>query len=153
MIRNALLIGIASAALGCNRTKELGSEASIRASRSTTSSCHPADDEGAHYLRVIRQTVAHEGLRATFHLPHVDPAEVRLISDTAICEQAGRAFDSLARTWVPKKPSPGWSSYGPLYVFQIGNSYGVVDLNSPNDSDCDFIWYFGPGWKYSGVGC
>ena len=153
MTRNALLIAVASAALGCNGKKEPGSEAKSGALRPTKSSCNAADEEGAHFLRVIRQTVAHEGLRTKFHLPHVDSAEVRLATDPSVCEQAGRAFDSLVRTWATKKPSPSESSYGPLYVFQIGNSYGVVELNSANESDCDFIWFFAPGWKYSGVGC
>jgi hypothetical protein len=102
---------------------------------------------------VIRQTLAHDGLRATFHLPAVKPEDVRLITDPAVCARAGRAFDSLARAWVPKKPPASESHYRPLYIFQVGKSYGVVDLNSPNESDCDFISFFESGWKYSGVAC
>jgi hypothetical protein len=152
MGRNALLTGLACVALACSR-KEDPLPQTQAASQPIQSTCRRPNDVSAHFLGVILETVADEGLRARFHLPAVKPAEVHLISDPGVCAEAGRALDSLARTWVPTKPPPTEASYGPLLVFRIGSSYAVVDPNSSNDSDCDILLFFSSGWKYSGVGC
>ena len=153
MLRHAVLATLTCVALGCNRKDSSRPKVQIAGSPSIESTCHVADSESEHFLRVIRATVAHEGLRATFHLSEVKPEEVRLIPDPVVCAAAGRAFDSLARVWVPKKPPASEAHYGPLYVFQVGRSYAVVDPNSPNESDCDLIFVFDSGWKYSGTAC
>jgi len=153
MIRKALLVGFCWVALGCSRKGDPLPQTQAAWSRPTQSTCRRSSSVSAHFLGVIRETVADEGLRAKFDLPAVKPDEVHLISDPEVCAEAGRALDSLARPWVPKKPPPTEASYGPVLVFQIGRSYAVVDPNSSNESDCDILLFFSAEWKYSGVGC
>jgi hypothetical protein len=114
--------------------------------------CHAASGDSDHFLRVVRTMMAsdQQPIRTRFSLPLVTPSQVVLVSDPAVCARAGQALDSLANRWVPRSP-PLPPSTVPLYVFQVGGSYGVVDLASLNANDGDFIFFFGSLWNYSGV--
>lgn len=62
--------------------------------------------------------------------------------------RAGQAMDAYARTI---DPAPRPASAIPLFVFQIGTSFAVVDLLSPNDNDADFMYFFSPTWDFKGT--
>lgn len=112
--------------------------------------CRPRDEDSDHFLRVINLMMRPEwaSYRASFGLPFVTPKQIVLVSDSTVCANAGRAMDAFARTIDPAPRAP---STIPLFVFQIGTSYAVVDLLSPNTNDADFIYFFDSMWNYKGV--
>jgi hypothetical protein len=115
--------------------------------------CHAASGDSNHFLRVINamMTADQQPLRTTFGLPLVTSSQITLVTDPTVCGRAGQALDSLARAWVPTSPGLPPSTT-PLYVFQIGTSYGLVDLESANENDADFIYFFGSLWNHTGIG-
>jgi hypothetical protein len=112
--------------------------------------CRAADTNSAHFLRIINMMMSpeHSASRTGHSLPLVTSAQITLVTDSTLCSTAGQAMDSVshARDGVTRPPSTI-----PLYVFQIGTSYAVVDLLSPNDNDADFIYFFGASWNFTGV--
>lgn len=117
---------------------------------SAQSRCRAADTDSNHFLRVINRMMGSDwaAYRTSFSLPLVTPTQITLASDSTVCARADQAMDAHART---VDPAPRPASTIPLYVFQIGTSYAVVDLLSPNDNDADFIYFFGPSWNFTGV--
>lgn len=115
--------------------------------------CHAASGDSDHFLRVIQAMMAadQQPVRTSFSLPLVTSSQISLVSDPSVCARAGQALDSLANAWVPRSP-PLPPSTTSLYVFQIGTSYAVVDLISPNENDADFVYFFDSLWSYTGVG-
>ena len=113
--------------------------------------CRPSGWESAQYRGVLQRLMDADqaNFRAQHKVPLVDPNSITLVSDPAVCEQAGRAMDSFARTIDPHgKHKP---STIPLYVYQVGEMHVVVDLLSPNDNDADFLYFFDDSWKSAGV--
>ncbi len=115
--------------------------------------CHPADSQSQHFIRVIKamMTPEHAPLRTHFRLPLVPPERITIETDPAVCARAGQAIDSLGRSWVPNAPVLPRSTI-PLYVVRVGTSYVVIDLISQNDNDGEFFFYFGPSWNHTGIG-
>lgn len=114
--------------------------------------CHAASRDSDHFIRVINAMMApdQQPVRTRFGLSLVTSSQITLASDPTVCTRAGQALDSLARAWVPTSPGLPPSTT-PLYVFQIGTSYGVVDLDSVNENDADFIYFFGTLWNHTGT--
>jgi len=112
--------------------------------------CRAADTNSAHFLRVINMMMSpeHAASRTAYSLPLVASAQIALVSDSTVCARAGQAMDAFARTVDSTSRPP---STLPLFVFQIGTSYAVVDLLSPNDEDADFIYFFGSSWNFTGT--
>ncbi len=114
------------------------------------SRCRPHDEDSDHFLRVMNLMMgpSHAGYRTSLSIPLVTAAQITLVTDSTVCARAGQAMDALART---VDPAPRPPSTIPLFVFQIGTSYAVIDLLSPNDNDADFIYFFDPSWNFTGV--
>ena len=119
-------------------------------SASAQSRCRAADTNSAHFVRIFNLMMMpeHSISRTSNHLPLVKSSQITLVTESTVCSRAGQAMDSLghARDGVTRPPSTI-----PLFVFQIGTSYAVVDLLSPNDNDADLIYFFGPSWNFSGI--
>jgi len=117
---------------------------------SAQSRCRPADTNSDHFVRIFNLMMLpeHTATRTRKSLPLVTSAQITVVTDSTVCSRAGQAMDSLgyARDGVTRPPSTI-----PLYVFQIGASYAVVDLLSPNDNDADLIYFFGPSWNSTGI--
>jgi hypothetical protein len=122
----------------------------ITASASAQSRCRGADTDSDHFIRVINLMMGPNWTeyRTSFRLPLVTSAQVTLVSDSTVCARAGQAMDAHALT---VDPAPRPRSTIPLFVFQIGTSYAVVNLLSPNETDADFIYFFGPSWNFTGT--
>lgn len=115
--------------------------------------CRAADSHSQHFIRVMQAMMApeHGPIRTSFALPLVSPSQIVLETDPVVCARAGEALDSLGRTWDPNAPVLPPDTIA-LYVIRVGTSYAVIDLESQNDNDADFIFYFGPTWNHTGVG-
>jgi len=115
--------------------------------------CRAADSESQHFIRVIQamMTPGSEAHRADRGLPLVSPSQVVLETDPVVCARAGQALAALGRTWDPNAPVLPPSTIA-LYVIRVGTSYAVIGLESPNDNDADFFFYFGPAWNHTGIG-
>jgi hypothetical protein len=117
---------------------------------SAQSTCRAADGESARFLGVLtRMMQADEaGLRTSMSVSLVDTSQIVLVTNSTVCVQAGQALDSLAYAINPVTHSPASI---PLFVFQIGTSYAIVDLLSPNANDAEFIHFFSSSWQYTGT--
>ncbi len=136
-----LQIGIAVLCLAALTSSDLNGQ----------TTCRAADEDSDHFLRVLKASNNNPVLRARFSLPLVTPTQITLVSDPVVCARAGEAMIALARTWVPTAPD-GPPPTTPLYVFRVGTSYAVVNLDSGNTADADFIFYFSPTWNHTGIG-
>jgi hypothetical protein len=117
------------------------------------STCHTADDNSSRVIYILNRIMASDlsAGRDSLGLPLVSPSEVTLVTDSVVCARAGQATDSLVRVWNPTTQVPP-NSTNPLYVFKIGTSYGVLDLNSPNEgAHYLFLLFFGALWNYSSM--
>lgn len=115
--------------------------------------CHPSDDNSSRVISMINglMTPALSAGRDSAGLPLATPAEIMLVTDSVVCARAGRAVDSVVRVWNPNTQVPPGST-APLYVFKIGSSFGVLDLNSPNqDAHRIFLLFFSALWGYSSM--
>jgi hypothetical protein len=115
--------------------------------------CHPSDDNSSRVISVINGLMAPalSAGRDSAGLPLATSAEIMLVTDSVVCARAGRAVDSVVRVWNPNTQVPPGST-APLYVFKIGSSFGVLDLNSPNqDAHRIFLLFFSALWGYSSM--
>jgi hypothetical protein len=89
-------------------------------------------------------------LRNGLGLPLATSSEITLVSDSTICAHAGVAIDSVALDSDPTQMlSP--ASSAPLYVFRIGQAFGVFDGTVHNDHFA-FMFFFGPVWEFLSIG-
>jgi hypothetical protein len=86
--------------------------------------------------------------RAKLQMPLVSSSAITLVTDATVCAQAGLAADSIFKVWEPTATLGPTTD--PIYVIKIGTSYAVADLNSPDTSDGDWVFIFGPLWEYRG---
>jgi hypothetical protein len=112
--------------------------------------CHRADVNSAAFIKGLNAMMdsSQRAFRAKLKMPLVASSTIALVSDPKICARAGFAADSIFKVWEPTaKLGP---THNPLYVIKIGTSFAVADLNSPSDSDGDWVFIFGPSWEYRG---
>ncbi|MGI8400220.1 MAG: hypothetical protein ACR2NS_01265 [Gemmatimonadaceae bacterium] len=112
--------------------------------------CRTAGWESDQFKGILTRAMDSDmvDFRARYSLPLVTPAQITFVSDSTVCARAGAAMDAFASTFdTTARPA----STVPLYVFQVGTSFAVVDLLTPNKSDADFIYFFGPSWNFTGV--
>jgi hypothetical protein len=114
-----------------------------------SATCHVADDFSNHLVAMIQSLMVprDSALRRILGVPLVSTSQVTLVTDSVVCAQAGQAVDSVGRLFAPNEPEPAASS-DPLYVVQIGSSFGVLDKNGPIPQHYYHIMYFGPAWEY-----
>lgn len=125
---------------------------SLSSSVQAQATCKSADEMSNHFGKVLIQMMSadYAAGRAKLGLQQVDSTQITLVSDPAVCAQAGQALDSLSQSWTPASP-PRPSSAPALYVFLVGSSYAVVYLPPDNEDDADFIFIFGSTWNYTGT--
>lgn len=63
--------------------------------------------------------------------------------------RAGHAVDSPFTALDPTDPAIPTTA--PLYVFKLGASYALADLNQPNPRRHTPVFIFGPAWEYRGL--
>jgi len=119
-------------------------------SASSQQTCHGADVNSAAFIKGLNAMMdtSQSGFRASLQMPLVTASAITLVTDPAVCAQAGFAADSIFKVWAPSAILPATTA--PIYVIKIGTSYAVVDLNSPDTSDGDWVFIFGPLWEYRG---
>jgi hypothetical protein len=126
--------------------------ASLIAFHSVTSqqTCHGTDVHSAQFIKTLSAMMdtSRSAMRARLQLPLVSPAQIMVVNDAAVCAQAGLAADSIFKVWEPTATLQPTTD--PIYVIRVGTSYAVADLNSPNDSEFDWVFIFGPLWEYRG---
>lgn len=112
--------------------------------------CHGPDVNSAHFIGGIKAMMdtSRSAIRARLQIPLVSPSAISLVTDPAVCAQAGFAADSIFKVWEPTQTLDPTTA--PIYVIKIGTSFAVADLNNPDDSDFDFVFIFGPLWEYRG---
>lgn len=112
--------------------------------------CKTADAVSSEAIRILKIMMGPDqaAARTKFGLPLVDPSQITLATNSTLCGQAGTALDSLATAWTGTTPA---ASTAPLYVFQIGTTFAVVDPGDLGRSDHDYVWFFGASWNYKGV--
>jgi hypothetical protein len=115
--------------------------------------CHPSDNNSSRVISMINGLMASSlsAGRDSAGLPLASPNEIMLVTDSVVCARAGRAVDSVMGVWNPSTQVPPGSTT-PLYVFKIGSSFGVLDLNSPNeDAHRIFLLLFSGFRRYSSM--
>jgi hypothetical protein len=112
--------------------------------------CHGPDVNSAHFIQTLNAMMdtSQSAFRAKLQMPLVSSSAITLVTDPALCAQAGFAADSVFKVWEPTVTLDPTTD--PIYVIKIGTSYAVADLNNPDDSDFDFVFIFGPLWEYRG---
>jgi hypothetical protein len=112
--------------------------------------CHGPDVNSASFIKGLNAMMdsSQSAFRASLQMPLVTSSAIALVTDAAVCAQAGFAADSIFKVWEPTATLG--PSTDPIYVIKIGTSYAVVDLNSPDTSDGDWVFIFGPLWEYRG---
>src|SRR6185503_7039789 len=113
-------------------------------------SCRAANAESDRFLGVLNRMMQDDeaDLRTSLSVPLVNSSQITLVSDSTACALAGQAIDSLAHAINPVQHTPASI---PLFVFQIGTSYAIVDLLSTNGNDAEFIHFFSTSWQYTGT--
>ncbi len=112
--------------------------------------CKGADSTSARVIALINKLMAGDqaAARAKFALPLVTSSQIALSANPTLCAQAGTAANALTATWTGTTPP---TSSAPLYVFQIGSTFAVVDPAAIGEDPYDVIWFFGVSWNYSGL--
>jgi hypothetical protein len=105
------------------------------------STCHPADGVTQQYRSIIGATITDDYRRRAFRLDSVNSEDVRLVSDPTVCAKAGRVLAAMK-----KRPSRSYA--GPLNVYQVGTSFGVIDEHT--GGDYDGVYFFDSNWRLSG---
>jgi hypothetical protein len=84
-----------------------------------TAPCHQPDSASAQIITYLDGIMSQDSAeRHALRLPIATPAQISLVSDTAICARAGAVLDSVRIDSDPNQPSPPPSG-APLYVFTI----------------------------------
>jgi hypothetical protein len=112
--------------------------------------CHTADLNSAHFIATLNAMMdtSRSAFRAKLQMPLVSSSAITLVTDPAVCAQAGFAADSIFKVWEPTATLDPTTD--PIYVIKIGTSYAVADLNNTDDSEFDWVFIFGPLWEYRG---
>jgi hypothetical protein len=112
--------------------------------------CHGPDVNSATFIKGLNAMMdtSQIAFRASLQMPLVTSSAIALVTDAAVCAQAGFAADSIFKVWAPSATLNPTTA--PIYVIKIGTSYAVVDLNSADTSDGDWVFIFGPLWEYRG---
>lgn len=112
--------------------------------------CHGPDVNSAHFIQGLNALMdtSQSAFRAKLQMPLVSSSAITLVTDPAVCAQAGFAADSIFKVWEPTATLDPITD--PIYVIKIGTSYAVADLNNPGDNHFDFVIIFGPLWEYRG---
>jgi hypothetical protein len=113
--------------------------------------CHAGDMNSARFNQSLGSMMASDAsaFRAKLQMPLVPSSQIFLVSNPTTCARAGLAADSIVKVWVPNATHP--PTIAPLYVIQIGDSFAVADLNSPQSGgEYGMLFIFGPLWEYRG---
>jgi hypothetical protein len=112
--------------------------------------CHGADANSDLFIKslIALMDSSHSATRAKLRLPTVNTSAIKLVTNGSVCARAGLAADSIFKVWEPTAVLGPTTD--PIYVIRVGASYAVADLNSPDDSDGDWVFIFGPLWEYRG---
>ena len=112
--------------------------------------CHRPDVSSAHFIQTLNATMdtSQSAFRARLQMPLVTSSAITLVTDPAVCAQAGFAADSMFKVWEPTQTLDPTTA--PIYVIKIGTSYAVADLNNLDTSHFDWVFIFGPLWEYRG---
>jgi hypothetical protein len=118
--------------------------------RAQAYSCRASDGLSAKMIRDINASVADTSSRRILGLPDVAPSEVVLATDSAFCNLAGLAVDSVAHAQHPDRPKPPQGA-GAYYVIKIGSYTGVGILNPNSTNSYVPFFIFGPLWELRSI--